>query len=303
MGLTNFPNGISSFGMPVLGSGEETMTTGNVFFVDSGSNSAADGNPATSPDMPAATIDACIAKCTANNGDIIFVMPGHADASSAAITMDVAGVWIRGLGWGNDRPTVTSTNATAAVAMSAASCRISNIVFVLGVATTTHCINVTGAACIVENCETRIHATSQFTNIITVTDAEHVILRNNRLFTLGAAGATSGLNIDGSDQIQIYGNTVYGHFGEHAVDNTTAGSVDECLLAEIKGNIIRNISDSGMAIDMDDNATGTIAYNLYGTGTADEAGFDSGNLFNYENYLTDAVDESGKIMPTTVMST
>ncbi|MHC4179977.1 MAG: hypothetical protein ACYSWU_20930, partial [Planctomycetota bacterium] len=120
------------------------VTSGNVFFVDSGSARASDGNRARDPDIPAATIDGCIAKCTANNGDIIVVMPGHAESPTAAITMDVAGVWIYGLGWGGDRPTITSSNATNFVAMSAANCRISNIVFVLGVATSTHCINITG---------------------------------------------------------------------------------------------------------------------------------------------------------------
>lgn len=296
MGLTNFPNGVASFGMPVLGTSEETITTGNVFFVDSGTG-VDESRLGRSPSQPYATIDYAIGQCTANNGDIIFVMPGHAESPTAAITMDVAGVWVRGLGWGNDRPTVTSSNATNFVAMSAASCRISNIIFVLGVATSTHCINVTGDACIVEGCETRIHATSQFTNLITVTDAEHVIIRNNRLFTLITASSTSGLNIDGSDQIQIYGNTVYGHFGEHALDNTTAASVDECLLAVIRDNIIRNISDTGMAIDMDDNATGILAGNYVGTALDFEVGFDSGNMYCYENYMVDAVDVGGAIIP------
>jgi len=275
------------------------VTSGNVFFVDSGSSRASDGNRAQDPNVPAATIDGCIAKCTANNGDIIVVMPGHADASSAAITMDVAGVWVLGLGWGNDRPTVTSTNATNAVAMTAASCRLSNILFVLGVATTTHAVNVTGAACIVEDCETRIHSTSQFTNLLTVTDAEHVVIRNNRLYGLHGASGTSGLNIDGSDQIQIYGNTISGEFIEHALDNTTAGSVDECLLAEIRNNLIMNTDDTGMAVDMDDNATGIMSDNYVASALDFEVGVDGsldpGNMRMFENYLTDAADVHGAL--------
>ena len=34
MGLTNFPNGVSSFGVPILGGGT-IFTTGSIFFVDS----------------------------------------------------------------------------------------------------------------------------------------------------------------------------------------------------------------------------------------------------------------------------
>ena len=77
MGLTNFPNGISSFGVPVLGGGAIT-TTGSIFFVDSvtGSN----GNSGADSDHPFATIDYAIGKCTANKGDHILVMPGHNEA-------------------------------------------------------------------------------------------------------------------------------------------------------------------------------------------------------------------------------
>ena len=306
MGLTNFPNGISSFGMPVIGMGEETMTTGNVFFVDSGSAHASDGGPATSPDTPAATIDACIAKCTANNGDIIFVMPGHAENIAATdIAMDVAGVWVRGLGWGADRPTLTFTATGSTIAMSAASTRISNILCVPGIAAVAAAFTVTAADCIIENSETREAAVYEFTSLISATAAAtRMIVRNNRLLSLNATGATAGIMVTGCDGIQIYGNEVSGHFADGcAMDNVTAGSVDEVLLAVIRNNIFRNFADTALVIDMDDNATGILAYNLYGTGQADEAGFDSGNMFSYESYLSDSVDESGKIMPTTVLST
>ncbi len=67
MGLTAFPNGISSMGVPVVG-----PTTGNVFFVDSGSGTRADdtshGRDST---KPFSTVDFAIGQCTASNGDII----------------------------------------------------------------------------------------------------------------------------------------------------------------------------------------------------------------------------------------
>ncbi|GAG32075.1 unnamed protein product, partial [marine sediment metagenome] len=174
MGWTNFPNGITSFGMPVLGVGEETMTTGNIFFVDSGNGSDTAGANGLNPDQPFATIDYAIGQCTANNGDIIFVMPGHTEspATTEGIDMDVAGVWIRGLGWGNDRPTITPENATVGIKMAAASCRVSNIVMTLGATTVTvaDAFGITAAGCVVENCEVKQHASSQYTNLITVTD-------------------------------------------------------------------------------------------------------------------------------------
>ena len=305
MGLTNFPNGVSSFGMPVVGTGEETLTTGNVFFVDSGATGTGADTPASGTKTnPFLTIDYAISQCTANNGDIIFVMPGHSEDPTTSITMDVAGVWIRGIGWGNDRPTVTFGATGAEVAMSAASTRISNIVFDLGtVATTvTNCFNITAAGCIVEKCEIKLHATSQFTNFLTATDVEDVVIRNNRFFGLHTASGTSGIVVDGCDQIQIYGNHVSGHFGEHALDNTTPASADEILRAFIAGNIIENKSSTGgdLAVEMDANATGVLAYNLVATGLDFEAGFTPGNVSLWENYMWDADDTSGAIIPTTL---
>lgn len=305
MGLTAHPNGVSSFGMPIVGVGEETITTGNVFFVDSGSVRASDGNAATEPDTPAATIDGCIAKCTANNGDIIFVMPGHDENPLVSITMDVAGVWVRGLGWGNDRPTVTFGALGAEVAMSAASTRISGIIFDLGAvaATVTNAINITAAGCIVEDCEIKPHATSQFTNFLTATTVEDVTIRNNRFIGLAtAAGTGSGMAINGCDYVRVHGNVVSGFWagaGQAALDNLT----DEVLRAYIVGNIFENnATSSGKAVDLDANATGLMAHNLLSTRLDFEVGFANGNMVLWENYMQDADDTSGAIIPTALSS-
>jgi len=108
-------------------------TTGNVFYVDSGSTHADDNGPGDRPDKPMATLDACIAKCTANNGDQIHVMAGHAEAVIAAsgLDLDVAGIEIIGHGTGTTRPTITlGTAATATVVVGAANITIRNLRFV-----------------------------------------------------------------------------------------------------------------------------------------------------------------------------
>lgn len=302
MSLTNFPQGISSFGMPVLGMGEETMTTGNVFFVDSGATNASDANAATDPLAPAATIDGCIAKCTANNGDIIFVMPGHTETLSNFVAMDVAGVWVRGLGWGNDRPTLTGGNAIACFSMSAASTRVSNVILQLdaNTATVANGFLITAAGTVVENCEIKPHATSQFTNFLTATDVEDVVIRNNRFIALTTgAGSTSGVVLDGCDRAQMYGNQVLGNFGEHALDNTTPAAADEVLDFVCIGNLIRNYSATGgdLAVEMDANATGVFAHNLLGTGLDFAAGFTPGNVRLWENYMADTDDQSAGLIP------
>ena len=130
MGLTKFPNGVSSFGVPVLGSGSGIpLTTGTYFFVDS--NTGSNGNEGTDPTKPFATLDYAIGKCTADKGDIIVCMPKHAEnlATAGAITCDVAGVTIVGLGYGGQRPKFSWTAAAATWVVSADDVTFKNLAF------------------------------------------------------------------------------------------------------------------------------------------------------------------------------
>lgn len=160
MGVTNYPHGVGSFGMPVLGGGP-LMTTGNVFFVDSGASLASNGNDAKSPDRPAATIDGAVGKCTASNGDIIFVMPGHNESLTAAtsLVVDVAGVQIIGLGHGNNRPILDYDNTAGTIEMDAANTRLSNIVLRTSVSACVVAINVDADHVTLDNLETTFEAT------------------------------------------------------------------------------------------------------------------------------------------------
>jgi len=107
---------------------------GNVWFVDSGATGCSDTTGyGRSPDTPFATLDYAIGRCTASNGDVIYLMPGHAESltSATSLTMDVIGVKVIGLGWGATRPTFTITTAnTATWNVTAASCWIENVLIV-----------------------------------------------------------------------------------------------------------------------------------------------------------------------------
>lgn len=302
MPLTNYPNGVSSFGMPVMGVGEETMTTGNVFFVDSGAAAAADGNAMTDPAQPGATIDAAIARCTANNGDIIFVMPGHAETVAATdIALDVAGVWVRGIGWGADRPTITYSATGSTIAMSAASTRISNLRLAPGIANVVAAVTVSASDCIVEICETLTAAVFEFTSLIHVqADANRVIIRNNvlrNLFT--AASGTSGILLDGCDELQITGNLITGFFAEHVIDNTT-GSLDQTLNALIADNYLQQVgSGTDLVVEMDTDATGLLVKNMMSGTQALDGNLTGGNMRAVRNFCTDADDARAVGIPVT----
>jgi hypothetical protein len=122
-----------------------TLTTGSRFWVDSvtGSNS----NSGTNPDSPVATLDYAIGLCTANKGDVIYVMPKHAESFAAAdgFDADVAGIKIIGIGWGALRPTFTYTATGATAAVGAANVSIQGLRFVAGVSAVVVGLNVEAA--------------------------------------------------------------------------------------------------------------------------------------------------------------
>src|SRR5690349_3795433 len=78
---------------------------GDIYFVGSGVTGATDAaGYGKTPDAPFATLDYAIGQCTASQGDVIYLLPGHTETTTA-IALDVAGVRIIGLGWGRIRPT------------------------------------------------------------------------------------------------------------------------------------------------------------------------------------------------------
>jgi hypothetical protein len=131
---------------------DETKVTGNIWFVDSGSATGADAaGYGQNPDAPFLTLDYAIGQCTASNGDTIYLMPGHAETLTAAgaVTMDVIGVTVIGIGEGASRPTFTfsSTDNSATFLLTAASNVVRNILGVCGDDGLTSAFVVSAADC------------------------------------------------------------------------------------------------------------------------------------------------------------
>ena len=81
MGLTNFPNGITSFGVPVFGGG--MVTQGNSFFVKPSTGN--DGNDGKSPETSFKTLTKALAACVANQNDTVYLF---SESNTAASTTD-----------------------------------------------------------------------------------------------------------------------------------------------------------------------------------------------------------------------
>ena len=238
------------------------------------------------------SITSALSATVASRGDVVYVSPNYDENPTVDIDLNKIGVSLIGLGTGVRRPTITFGAEAAKVDMSAAGTRISNFRFDLGTvaATVTNAINITADGCQADNCETVVHATSQFTNLLTATDAQFVKILNNKFYSLQTAGATSGVVVDGCDDIEIVGNIIAGHFGEHALDNTTPASCDEILRAYIADNVIKNDSTTAgdKVVELDGSATGVFTRNMLSGGLATiAANFDIGNLSCLESYIVD----------------
>lgn len=87
MALTNFPNGISSFGIPVMGGGGIPATPGNVFFVDYTKGS--DGNSGKSPTRAFKTVSYALSRCVTNNDDVIALIGSASHVLTEMLTVSI----------------------------------------------------------------------------------------------------------------------------------------------------------------------------------------------------------------------
>lgn len=258
MVMTAFPDGVSSFGMPVVGQGVPIARAYKFVCSTYGSN----GNEGTL-ESPFATIDYAIGKCTASRGDTIIVMPGHTETVTAAagIALDVAGVNIIGIGEGSIRPTVNFTTAVgASFAVTAANCVVKNILFTGGIDALTNPIHVQAADFTLDGCEWR-DVTGQATDVILTTAAANRLkVVNHRHDGATAAGGASAIALVGGDCIRIENCRFDGNFSVGVIDIRTTATTD----LEISNVVARtrNAADIFL-VDTITGSTGMIGPNIY----------------------------------------
>ena len=285
-GGTNFKSGVRSYGVPVIG-GSLPATKGSVFHVDSGHNNANATNSGADPRFPLSTIDAAVAKCTANNGDIILVSEGHTETISAAggVDLDVAGIRVIGLGHGSDRPTITlDTAATTDVDVDAANVYIENLVFSANYADINHCIDVNATDFTMAGCHFQATATNMNFKICVQDAAANAsdrlrVLRCTSL--LLDAADTHFINFAGTpDGAEVSGCELFGNWGTMAIGG--AGVVTRCKVLD---NVIYNAaSDSDSCINFASTATGICMRNLCGGAAAQANGITATAFAVAENY-------------------
>lgn len=249
------------------------------------------------------TIDAAVGQCTANAGDVILVAPGHVEqiSSATSLVLDVAGISVIGMGNGSNRPELNFDNTAGSLEIDAANIRVSNLILKADVSAVVVGVNVDADNVQIDNCHFTYNATGD--DFITMIDIDAVngtkLLNNTLQAEEGAAGCAEAIRLDDCDNVLIEGNHITGDFTDGAIIGEGAAGTN----LVIKGNTIYNAdTTAGFVIDLNVAFTGLLANNICGTlfATAPETALDPGSLLSVENYVCNAVDESGALVPTTV---
>lgn len=312
MGLSHFPNGfkqgISIRGLPIV-----NTHPGEVFWVNNssvlakGAVGGSDGNDG-SYQRPFSTIAKAISAATASRGDVILVMPGHAEsvAAAAGLAFSKAGVALVGLGVGTLRPTITlGTAVSASISVSAANVTITNIRVVSNLADVTNGITVTATNCHLDSIEfLETSSILNFIDYISATGADNTadVLRvTNCKGTAVSAGQDSFLAITGNIDRLTFTDNFYSstHANTLAMIRHATGKVmtDALVLDNYMNAYGKTAGD--MLIDNDTATnTGIVARNLIGhADVAAEILVDADGVRQFENRGTATDTASGYILP------
>ena len=326
MGMSNYPQGFSQ-GVTIRGIPLQVAHPGKVFWVNNSGVlpeqglGGADGNDGTYL-KPLATLARALTLCTAGRGDVVFIMPGHAEtiANATTLAFNKSGVAIMGLGSGALRPKFTFTTATTAnIPVTAANISIQNLLFVANFADIVSFMTATGTTTpkdfSVERCEFRdtssiLNALSVFAGNATANSCDGLRFVDNKVSSLGTTAATTAI-IFGSATDRI---TIRGNFGSSAVLNDTAAllaaGTAQLTNFYLGGNVWQRPNTSstgGSFVSGSGNAWTGLAYDNYFYQVDNTAGIwiatGHGSAFGYQNNyspITGAVDKSGLINPAAV---
>lgn len=263
-----------------------TPVHGSVFFVDSNHDQAGTSTNEGQKRQPCSTIASALAQCTANNGDLIILAPGHAETISAAggIAIDKAGVHILGMGRGTAMPTITfDTAITADLDIDAANVTIENVHFRANFADITAAIDVNATDFALIGCRFSEVATDMNAKIWIqdgATTTSNYMTIQGCYANLTDAANTHFVNFAGTGTGHIVkDNILNGDWGTMAIGG--AGVITDAMI--LNNNIHNVATDADACISVAATATGLIAQNNATGGHATD-GIECGNMGSIENY-------------------
>lgn len=261
-----------------------------------------------SPATPFKTIAYAVANTQAPNiatkrTDIgIVVLPAHTETISGANgwNFGAAGIYVKGLGWGSRRPTITlDTVDSAQILLDQDASVIDNMIFVNGVATTVAMFAVSGDDCKILNNRIRMDVGGLNALIgilvgVAATDNLEIAYNQIESDTIGADSGVSYTEV--SDRLNIHDNDIDGDFADACLHNPTGKVMTKI---RILNNILINTNAGEHCIEHVSDCLGVIAHNLVGSDLAAAGGLTAidGGLCNiYENYGHDATNDTSALL-------
>lgn len=304
---SGFRNGVTIRGVPLV-----NTHPGKVWWVNNssvlapGAVGGSDGNDGTYQ-RPFSTIAKAISMATASRGDVVMVMPGHAEtvSSDGGLAFSKAGMAFVGLGVGTLRPTITlSTAAAAAITVTAANVTITNFLIKANYADITNAIDVTATNLHLDRIEfVEAGADLNFLDYIACTGGDGTA---NNLTVTGCIG--TAIDAAQNSFLNITGDLDRLTFTDNFYSSTTANTLAMILCAtgkdltdcRIENNRMYTLATAGdLLIDNDTTAnTGIVAWNLIGhADTAGEVLIDADGVRQFNNYGTATDTASGYLLP------
>lgn len=313
--MTAFADGLFQYGGQPVTPNIASLNgppTGNVLFVGPGGNDNGTGANGASPRAPFLTLAYALTRATANNGDVIYLMPNQTITVSNATSMalSVAGVTIIGLGVGNRRPLFDFTTAnTATIPVSAAGITLQNCRFRASFLSIAAAFTVASAVyfTLIGNKFFDTSNVLNFLNIVQTTGiantADGLALIGNSWNGLGTTSVTSFVvsanDIDGAVWQSNY--VLLARTATAAILATITAGVLTNLIATGNSAVSQQTADTGGALINvgGTTSTGIIANNFVSdlTTTSDLIAPVASGLRFQQNYKTGVLANSGFLVP------
>ncbi len=276
--FTNYPYGVTSFGIPVIGSGGNLPlinTGGHYWFVSSvyGNN----GNPGTFS-APFATLAFALQYPQLQANDTIIVMEGHTETVTAAgtatagILASTTGVDIVGLGNGTAAPTITFTTATTATfKITGAGVTVQGLRFVNGINSQVTMLDIQAKGVVIQGNQFLTGASTSGLSFIDFVNAsanaaDGTKLLNNYFYADSAGNYNHAIGLNTvQDNIEIGNNYIYGNFALSGIHNVTGQVVQD---VNIHDNYVKNLTAAKPALNFISAVTGVAYRNVFEPGDA-----------------------------------
>lgn len=237
---------------------------GDIWFVGSSVTGASDSAGfGRNPDAPFATLDYAIGQCTASQGDVIYVLPGHSEVFEATNgwDADVAGIKIIGLGWGDQRPTFAFNDTDAQVNIGANGVWVENLRFVPTVTAVVAGVQVEGKTDVTfKNCQWDWYGTTgdDFVLALELESGSHraTVIDCEFFAEPAVAGAQAAIELTGASRNVRIQNCIFaGYYSVACVHGDTVLSTELLFL----DNIVHNLDAGEPYLEVLTGTTGVIA--------------------------------------------